>query len=81
MLEAATAGVPAVAFDCPTGLCEIIDGGRTGVLVPPGDVGALAGGMIRLIEHPASGRRWVRLLAPAAPGTRWPPCAAGGKRW
>lgn len=56
LLEAATAGVPAVAFDCPTGPREIIDHGRTGLLVPAEDVAALADGMLRLIENPAERR-------------------------
>ena len=56
LLEAATAGVPAVAFDCPTGPGEIIDHGRNGLLVPPQDVTALADGMLRLIENPAERR-------------------------
>ena len=56
LLEAITAGVPAVAFDCPTGPREIIDDGRTGLLVPPQDVAALADGMTRLIENPAERR-------------------------
>ena len=52
LLEAMTLGVPAVAFDCPTGPAEIIDDGRTGLLVPPGDVGALADAICELIEDP-----------------------------
>jgi glycosyltransferase involved in cell wall biosynthesis len=56
LLESVTAGVPAVAFDCPTGPREIIDDGRNGLLVPPQDVAALADGMIRLIENPAERR-------------------------
>jgi glycosyltransferase involved in cell wall biosynthesis len=52
LLEASTAGVPAVAFDCPTGPAEIIEHGRNGLLVPPQDVAALAAGMCRLIENP-----------------------------
>lgn len=56
LLEASAAGVPAVAFDCPTGPREIIDHGRTGLLVPPEDVAALADGMLRLIENPAERR-------------------------
>ena len=56
LLEAATAGVPAVAFDCPTGPGEIIDHGRNGLLAPPEDVEALAAGMLRLIEQPAERR-------------------------
>ena len=56
LLEAVTAGVPSVAFDCPTGPREIIDDGHNGLLVPPRDVDALAAGMLRLIENPAERR-------------------------
>ncbi|MFI7539800.1 glycosyltransferase family 4 protein [Actinoplanes sp. NPDC049599] len=56
LLEAASAGVPAVAFDCPTGPAEIIEHGRNGLLVPPKDVAGLAEGMNRLIEQPAERR-------------------------
>lgn len=52
LLEAMTLGVPAVAFDCPTGPAEIIEHGRTGLLVPPQDTGALADGICELIEDP-----------------------------
>ena len=53
LLEAMTAGVPAVAFDCPTGPAEVIQDGQSGLLVPPQDVDALAAGICQLIEHPA----------------------------
>jgi len=52
LLEAMTVGLPAVAFDCPTGPAEIIEHGRNGLLVPPQDVRALADGMCRMIENP-----------------------------
>ncbi|MEU4219407.1 glycosyltransferase family 4 protein [Actinoplanes sp. NPDC026623] len=52
LLEAATVGLPAVAFDCPTGPAEIIKDGANGLLIPPGDVPALAEGMARMIEQP-----------------------------
>ncbi|WP_238547225.1 glycosyltransferase family 4 protein [Actinoplanes friuliensis] len=52
LLEAAAAGVPAVAFDCPTGPAEVIADGKDGLLIPPEDVEALAEGICRLIEHP-----------------------------
>lgn len=53
-LEAAAAGCCVVAAD-HGGLREILDGGRTGVLVPPGDADALAGTLAALRDDP--GRR------------------------
>jgi glycosyltransferase involved in cell wall biosynthesis len=53
LLEAMTAGLPAVAFDCPTGPAEVIEHGTSGLLVPAKDVDALADGICDLIEHPA----------------------------
>jgi glycosyltransferase involved in cell wall biosynthesis len=57
MLEAMSKGVPVVAFDCPTGPAEVIDQRRDGILVPEGDVDALAAGIEELIEDPAKRRR------------------------
>ena len=48
LLEAQALGVPAVAFDCPTGPAEII-GADTGILVPLGDTQALADALLRLL--------------------------------
>jgi glycosyltransferase involved in cell wall biosynthesis len=48
LLEAQALGVPAVAFDCPTGPAEIIST-DTGIVVPPGDTRALAGALLRLL--------------------------------
>lgn len=56
LLESMAAGLPAVAFDCPTGPAEIIDPGVTGLLLPPTDVAALADGICALIEDPARRR-------------------------
>jgi glycosyltransferase involved in cell wall biosynthesis len=49
LLEAQALGVPAVAFDCPTGPGEIITE-KTGRLVPPGDVDALASALIEVLS-------------------------------
>jgi glycosyltransferase involved in cell wall biosynthesis len=50
LIEAQGLGVAAVATDCPTGPREITDGGRTGRLVPTGDVDALAGAVAELLD-------------------------------
>ena len=52
LLEAQALGVPAVAFDCPTGPREILSE-ATGVLVPAEDVPALAQALLRLLGDPA----------------------------
>ena len=52
LLEAQALGVPAVAFDCPTGPREILSE-ATGVLVPSADVPALAQALLRLLRDPA----------------------------
>ena len=50
-LEAAACGTPTVASDSP-GLRDSVVHGQTGLLVPHGDVDALARAMRRLIEQP-----------------------------
>ncbi|TQS19220.1 glycosyltransferase family 4 protein [Microbispora sp. KK1-11] len=49
MIEAMTHALPIVAFDCPTGPGDVLTDGTDGVLVPCGDVDALAAAMNRLI--------------------------------
>ncbi|WP_425838127.1 glycosyltransferase [Streptomyces fractus] len=50
LVEAMHAGVPVVATDCPYGPGEIIDDGRDGYLVQPGDPKAFAAALLDLIE-------------------------------
>jgi glycosyltransferase involved in cell wall biosynthesis len=50
MIEAMSLGLPIVSFDCPTGPAEVIEDGGSGILVPDGDVGALADAMLAVIE-------------------------------
>jgi glycosyltransferase involved in cell wall biosynthesis len=46
--EAMAAGRPVVATDVAGGIPEMVDDGRTGLLVPYGDVDAMAGALVRL---------------------------------
>ncbi|GLY97619.1 hypothetical protein Acsp02_48730 [Actinoplanes sp. NBRC 103695] len=52
LLEAMSAGLPAVAFDCPTGPAEVVEDGVNGRLVPAEDVDGLAAALCELIEDP-----------------------------
>ncbi len=59
LLEAQALGLPAVAFDCPTGPAEIL-APSTGLLVPPGDVPALAEALLALLRDPARRARMAQ---------------------
>ena len=54
LAEAQAAGVPAVATNIG-GCCEVVQNGVTGLLVPPGDLSALSGALLRLLD-PVHGR-------------------------
>jgi glycosyltransferase involved in cell wall biosynthesis len=58
LAEAMACGVPCVAFDCAPGIREIVTDGLDGLVVPPGDVPALAAGLRRLMEDEATRRRF-----------------------
>ncbi|MBR1869429.1 MAG: glycosyltransferase family 4 protein [Bacteroidales bacterium] len=57
LIEAQAYGLPAVSFDCKCGPREVIADGRTGLLVPEGDVEALARALLDLIRDPEGRRR------------------------
>lgn len=57
LIEAQAHGLPAVSFDCECGPREVIVDGRTGLLVPEGDVEALALALLELIRDPGLRRR------------------------
>ncbi|GII75201.1 hypothetical protein Sru01_01830 [Sphaerisporangium rufum] len=78
MIEAMAHGLPIVAFDCPTGPRDVLTHGEDGLLVPPGDIAALAAGMRRVVEEPELRRRLggaaartVRAYAPAVVMPTW----------
>ena len=58
LLEALEFGLPLIASDAG-GIPDIVRHGETGLLVPPGDAGALADAIGRVIEDPAAARERV----------------------
>ena len=52
LIEAMACGCPPVATDSPGGSAEVLGGGRYGLLVPVGDVDALAGAIRAQLEAP-----------------------------
>ncbi|MEV1245236.1 glycosyltransferase family 4 protein [Nonomuraea sp. NPDC049750] len=78
LIEAMSKGLPAVAFDCPTGPAEVITDGLDGRLVEPGDVGAFAETICELIENEdlrrkfgAAAKRTARAYDLREIGARW----------
>lgn len=51
LVEAMAVGTPVVATDCPDGPAEILEGGKWGRLVPPGDADALAAAMLDVLRN------------------------------
>ncbi len=64
LLEAVALGMPVVAADCPTGPREILEDGRLGKLVPPGDPIALADAIADVFDHPEEARAKAALAQP-----------------
>ncbi len=74
-LEAAACGTPTVASDSP-GLRDSVVHEQTGLLVPHGDVAALAAALRRLIEQPALRRQLGEGAEAFAQAYSWDACAA-----
>lgn len=68
LIEAIAIGANTIATDCPSGPREILDGGRHGRLVPPGDPEALARAILAALESPRRPGRasWEPYTGPAA---------------
>ncbi|MFJ2833128.1 glycosyltransferase family 4 protein [Streptomyces sp. NPDC087263] len=71
LVEAMRVGLPVVSTDCPHGPREIITHGVDGLLVPPGDIDALAGALLELIDDEPRRRRMGR--AGLLKGARYDP--------
>jgi len=69
-VEAAACGTPAVASDSP-GLRESVRDGQTGILVPHGDVEAMATALIRLSERPEEVESFGMTARRFAEGLSW----------
>jgi glycosyltransferase involved in cell wall biosynthesis len=59
-IEAMSFGLPVVVTDCG-GPAEIVDHGKAGVLVPPGNGPALAEGMLKVLKDPVLSQRLVEV--------------------
>jgi phosphatidylinositol alpha-mannosyltransferase len=75
LVEAMAAGLPVVASDIP-GYREVVQDGRDGLLVPPGDPGALAEGVRKVLTNPGLARRLGQAGPARARRFRWEAVAA-----
>jgi 2-deoxystreptamine N-acetyl-D-glucosaminyltransferase/2-deoxystreptamine glucosyltransferase len=75
LVEAMAAGLPVVA-SAVGGIPEVVRDGRSGLLVPPGDAGALAAALDRLVADPALRARLAAGAREAARAYAWPELAA-----
>lgn len=63
--EAMAAGLPVIAADCDFGPADMVENGRSGVLVVPEDPAALGQALAEMIENPAARQRMGAAAAQA----------------
>ncbi len=63
--EAMAAGLPVIAADCDFGPADMVENGRSGVLVVPEDPAALGHALAEMIENPAARQRMGAAAAQA----------------
>ena len=61
VVEAMANGCPVVSFDCPYGPAEILEGGKSGMLVPQDDIGGLSAAIQRLVADRDLRRRLAKV--------------------
>ena len=66
LLEAMTAGLPVVSFDCDYGPKEMITDGEDGMLVPKGDIDALSAALSRLLGDESLRERLAKAASVSA---------------
>ena len=75
LIEAMAAGAAIVASDI-TGYNEVVEDGRTGLLVPPGEPGPLGGSLVRLLKDGGERARLATCGRGRAEELSWPRVAA-----
>ncbi len=67
ILESMGYGVPVISYDICYGPSEIIENGKTGYIIPPGDTKAFATAAIQLMNYPDLRRRMGELALQSVP--------------
>lgn len=67
LVEAMACGLPVISTDCPSGPREILKDGEAGILVPVGDINALAAAMSSVFENQNVRARLVQESRKRAP--------------
>lgn len=69
LIEALALGTPIVSTDCPSGPAEILENGKWGRLVPPGDPKAMANAIMETLDegkNPVPCEAWARFTIEAS---------------